>query len=110
MAVHRSASGTLLVTRRAAASQFRVDVLTGLSRTPKEIPSKYFYDARGSALFDRICELPEYYLTRTELAIMHYEGKAVPKNVPVAKTLLEKACKLGSAAACKNVELLKDAK
>lgn len=46
------------------------DVLAGLRRAPKRLPSKYFYDARGSTLFERICEQPEYYLTRTELAIM----------------------------------------
>jgi len=46
------------------------DALTGLSLSPKRLPSKYFYDARGSALFERICEQPEYYPTRTELAIM----------------------------------------
>ena len=46
------------------------DVLSGLSRSPKRLPSKYFYDARGSGLFERICEQPEYYPTRTEIAIM----------------------------------------
>ena len=40
-------------------------------RRPRSISPKYFYDARGSALFDRICELPEYYPTRTELRILH---------------------------------------
>jgi dimethylhistidine N-methyltransferase len=50
--------------------QFLSDVLRGLRRSPKQLPCKYFYDARGSELFDRICELPEYYLTRTELRIM----------------------------------------
>ena len=38
--------------------------------TPRAIPAKFLYDARGSALFDAICELPEYYLTRTETAIL----------------------------------------
>ena len=50
--------------------QFLHDVLAGLRSRPKRLPSKYFYDRRGSQLFDRICELEEYYLTRTELAIM----------------------------------------
>ena len=49
---------------------FKVEMLAGLSRRPKQLPCKYFYDARGSDLFDRICELEEYYPTRTELAIM----------------------------------------
>lgn len=58
--------------RRAASTrqQFLRDVLEGLQREPKSLPSKYFYDARGSRLFDAICRLDEYYLTRTELAIM----------------------------------------
>jgi dimethylhistidine N-methyltransferase len=46
------------------------EVVGGLRRRRKRLPCKYFYDAAGSALFDRICELDEYYLTRTELAIM----------------------------------------
>jgi L-histidine N-alpha-methyltransferase len=50
--------------------QFLRDVIQGLRRPQKEIPCKYFYDELGSALFDEICELEEYYLTRTELAIL----------------------------------------
>jgi L-histidine Nalpha-methyltransferase len=46
------------------------DVLDGLTRPAKELPSKHFYDARGSELFERICELPEYYPTRTERLIL----------------------------------------
>ena len=53
-----------------AASDFLGDVLRGLRSEPKTLSPKYFYDAAGSALFDQICELPEYYVTRTELAIM----------------------------------------
>ncbi|HET9033168.1 MAG TPA: L-histidine N(alpha)-methyltransferase [Dokdonella sp.] len=49
---------------------FSSDVLKGMARTPKRVPSKYFYDARGSQLFEQICEQPEYYLTRTELGIL----------------------------------------
>lgn len=46
------------------------DVIEGLSKTPKSLPPKYFYDDRGSLLFEEICELPEYYPTRTEAAIL----------------------------------------
>jgi hypothetical protein len=49
---------------------FRDAVIAGLRRDPKSLPCKFFYDARGSALFEKICELPEYYLTRTEIAIL----------------------------------------
>ncbi|NOT55947.1 MAG: L-histidine N(alpha)-methyltransferase [Deltaproteobacteria bacterium] len=51
-------------------SQFREDVATGLRRSQKTIPPKYFYDAPGSLLFEQICQQPEYYLTRTEAMIL----------------------------------------
>jgi dimethylhistidine N-methyltransferase len=49
---------------------FLEEVLAGLSRPQKSVPSKFFYDARGSQLFEAICELPEYYPTRTEIALL----------------------------------------
>ena len=55
---------------RAAERRLADDVLDGLTRPFKEIPPKHFYDSRGSALFERICELPEYYPTRAETAIL----------------------------------------
>jgi len=58
---------------------FLDDVLTGLARPQKTLPSKYFYDARGCELFEQICELPEYYPTRTELAIMREHAGAMAK-------------------------------
>jgi dimethylhistidine N-methyltransferase len=54
----------------AAADAFRCDVLRGLRRGRKALPCKYFYDARGSQLFEQICELEEYYPTRCELEIL----------------------------------------
>src|ERR1700734_2635029 len=48
----------------------RADARAGLTATPKWLPPKWFYDANGSALFDKITELPEYYPTRTERAIL----------------------------------------
>ena len=54
----------------AASSAFRQDLLAALAHEPRRISPKYFYDAAGSALFDRICELPEYYPTRTETALI----------------------------------------
>lgn len=50
--------------------QILADVVAGLSRTPRQLPSKYFYDARGSRLFEQITQTPEYYPTRTELALL----------------------------------------
>jgi len=60
-----------------AAAAFRADVLRGLGARRKRIPSKYFYDAEGSRLFDRICALDEYYPTRAELAIMEAHAPAM---------------------------------
>lgn len=51
-------------------ADMRAEVWAGLEGRPKRLPSKYFYDARGSALFEAICAQPEYYLTRAELALM----------------------------------------
>ena len=56
--------------REPATSDFLSDVIAGLSSDPRTLPCKYFYDARGAALFQKICELPEYYITRTEIDIL----------------------------------------
>lgn len=53
-----------------AERELREEIVRGLSASPKWLPCKYLYDQRGSELFDQICELDEYYLTRTELGIM----------------------------------------
>ena len=52
------------------SADFLADVIAGLSSNPRTIPCKYFYDERGAALFQKICELPEYYVTRTEIDIL----------------------------------------
>jgi len=53
-----------------ATSDLLSDVIAGLSSNPRALPCKYFYDERGAALFQKICELPEYYITRTEIDIL----------------------------------------
>jgi dimethylhistidine N-methyltransferase len=53
-----------------AASDLLADIIAGLSSDPRALPCKYFYDERGAALFQKICELPEYYITRTEIDIL----------------------------------------
>ncbi len=62
------------ILRLRSENEFRAglarDVREGLTRSPKELPPKYFYDARGSQLFEEITRLPEYYLTRAETAIL----------------------------------------
>src|SRR5437899_11478356 len=53
-----------------AGSDFICDAIAGLSSNPRTLPCKYFYDERGAALFQKICDLPEYYITRTEIDIL----------------------------------------
>src|SRR3954453_13447617 len=77
------------------------DVLDGLTRPLKELPPKHFYDARGSELFDAICELPEYYPTRPERAILT-ERAAEIADLTGAGELVE----LGSGSADKTRVLL----
>ncbi|GEJ57027.1 L-histidine N(alpha)-methyltransferase [Anaeromyxobacter diazotrophicus] len=60
---------------RESRAEFLEDVLCGLARAQKELPCKWLYDARGSALFERICQLEEYYPTRVELAIMEHHAR-----------------------------------
>jgi L-histidine Nalpha-methyltransferase len=76
---------------------FRDSVLGGLSREPKSLPCKFFYDARGSALFEAICEVPEYYLTRTEIGILETHAKAIAERIGPNCRLIE----LGSGASRK---------
>ena len=66
-----------------ANEEFYRDVVAGLRASPRQIPSKYFYDQRGSELFDAICELDEYYPTRTELGIMSRHAKAMAEALGV---------------------------
>ncbi|MFD6425256.1 L-histidine N(alpha)-methyltransferase, partial [Streptomyces sp. NPDC060198] len=54
----------------ATEAALRADVLAGLSRRPKTLPPKWFYDARGSELFEEITRLPEYYPTRAEREVL----------------------------------------
>ena len=82
---------------------FRDAVLKGLGRTPKSIPCKFFYDARGSALFEAICGLPEYYLTRTEVAILEENAAEIAAQIGAHSRLIE----FGSGASTKARILLR---
>ena len=70
------------------------DVLDGLTRPFKEIPAKHFYDARGSDLFEQICELPEYYPTRAERAILLARADGI-----IRRTAAGELVELGSGSA-----------
>ena len=78
-------------------ASFLGEVLAGLARPRKTLPPKYFYDARGCELFEQICELPEYYPTRTELAIMREHAGAMAKFLGADCQLIE----LGSGSSRK---------
>jgi dimethylhistidine N-methyltransferase len=73
----------------ADREDFHRAVLAGLSSRPRAIPAKFLYDARGSALFDEICELPEYYLTRTETAILKQRAAEIGRRAGAGCALIE---------------------
>jgi len=77
------------------------DVFAGLGGRPKELPPKYFYDEYGSWLFDRICQVPEYYPTRTEDALLQRHARDI-----IAISQPETIFELGSGASRKTVHLL----
>lgn len=81
--------------------ELRVDALAGLTSSPKELPPKWFYDERGSELFDRITELPEYYPTRAERSILERRADEIAAATG-ADTLVE----LGSGTSAKTRLLL----
>ena len=81
----------------SAGGRFLDDVLRGLSARRKTLPSKYFYDAEGPRLFEAICELPEYYLTRTETALLAGIAPAIAGFVAAGTALVE----FGSGASVK---------
>jgi L-histidine Nalpha-methyltransferase len=77
------------------------DALDGLTRPFKELPPKHFYDARGAQLFDRICELPEYYPTRAERAILQASAQELAETTGAVELV-----ELGSGTAAKTRVLL----
>lgn len=81
---------------------FRRAMLDGLSRRPRAISPKFLYDARGSALFDAICELPEYYLTRTETEILKRHAADIASRAGPGCALIE----YGSGSSVKSRLLL----
>ncbi|AZM57034.1 L-histidine N(alpha)-methyltransferase [Streptomyces sp. WAC 01529] len=85
----------------ATGAALRADVLHGLTRTPKTLPPKWFYDARGSALFEEITTLPEYYPTRAEREILVARAAEIAEITGV-RTLIE----LGSGSSEKTRHLI----
>lgn len=91
-------SGSTVMARHT----LRRDVLRGLRAKPKRIPCKYLYDQRGCELFEQICGLDEYYLTRTETAIMELRASEMADSLGPAVMLIE----LGSGSSIKTRILL----
>ena len=85
-----------------ADPQFRADVLTGLALRPRAIPARWFYDRRGSELFEDITDLPEYYPTRTEVGILASIGDDLAQRVPAGAAVVE----FGSGSSMKTPRLL----
>jgi dimethylhistidine N-methyltransferase len=78
-----------------AEDRTRDAVLEGLARTPRSLPCTLFYDAEGSRLFERICELPEYYIPRVEAALLRDLGPEVARLAGPGVEVVELGC--GSA-------------
>jgi L-histidine N-alpha-methyltransferase len=82
---------------KPSVRSFSIDVVRGLSRTPKELPCKYFYDKRGSLLFDEICKTADYYLTRAETGLLETHADTLVAAMGPGATLVE----LGSGSSHK---------
>ena len=98
--MNRSTDGMALVDLDPAEN-FSNEVIEGLSKPQKTLPCKYLYDERGSALFDKICELPEYYPTRTELRIMQTHAEDIVEKLGSRCLLIE----FGSGSSLGNYKL-----
>lgn len=105
MIVDADFSRSVQTDRQSAGDHgFRQAFLDGMRADPKRVPCKYFYDARGSGLFDRICLLPEYYQTRAELSILADRSNEIASAIGGNVELIE----FGAGALTK-VRLLLDA-
>src|SRR5712675_1287307 len=89
-----------------ASEEFQEQVVAGLSQRPPALPSKFFYDETGAALFLRICELPEYYITRTEMQILRDFGGEIGRMAGAGIELIG----LGTGAGTKTRILLEKLK
>lgn len=90
------------MSQSSETERFRHDVLTALSSEPRSLPCKYFYDAKGSDLFERICETPEYYVTRADLALHEAHLEEIASIIGPGAHVIE----LGSGAGIKTRRLL----
>lgn len=84
------------------AAAFRSDVLAGLAARPRAVPARWFYDRRGSELFEAITQLPEYYPTRTETALLARHAPAIGHAIGAGRAVIE----FGSGSSTKTPHLL----
>jgi L-histidine N-alpha-methyltransferase len=101
-AVRAQSAGTSSAGAQGAPMSFAEDVRAGLTASPKKLLPKYFYDALGSSLFDAICLLPEYYLTRAEDEILDRHAREIVDAVGSPLDLVE----LGSGSAVKTRRII----
>ena len=98
----RQSGAVAVLDREPASSDFLSEVIAGLSSQPRTLPYKYFYDTTGAALFQKICELPEYYLTSAELQILQRYSSEIAAELGTGIELIG----LGTGAGTKTRILL----
>jgi dimethylhistidine N-methyltransferase len=69
-------------------ADFLAEVIAGLSSSPRTLPCKFFYDERGADLFQKICELPEYYITRTETELLRHSAPEISESIGANAALI----------------------
>ena len=93
----------MIAIEQRPVSEIVGDVFEGLTKTPKSLPPRLFYDAAGSALFEEITRLPEYYLTRTESSLLQQYAGEIAQRVGANINVIE----LGAGTAAKTGTILK---
>ena len=88
--------------------QFKQDVFNGLSASPKQLPSKYFYNEIGDALFVQIMQMPEYYLTRSEQEIFTMKASEIVHSLHRDKNSHFELVELGAGDGTKTIEILRE--
>ena len=96
------AGAVAFIDLKPGIEDFERAVLEGLSQQPKWLPARYFYDERGSQLFEEICKTEEYYLTRTELALLDTSGSDIADLAGSGRVVVE----YGSGSSAKIKRLL----
>ena len=91
--------------RLAPDPAFLRDVIVGLTARPKRLPPKYFYDEAGSRLFEEITQTPEYYPTRSEIAILRERAPDMARLLPAQTALIELGSGSSKKACCRRKDL-----